>query len=109
MRHRVYRSLDQSPALFGIEGSYLIVLVVAGIVIGFLALIIGSFCGKIIGTVAVIIGFVADYFGVMFLQQKFTEKELKRYLSNFGLPKFVRFYPERIDLNADEYFEGPVE
>ena len=109
MRHRVFRSLDQSPALFGIEGSYLIVLIVLGVVAGFVALIIGSLCGKLIGTVALIIGFVADYFGVLFLQQKFTEKELKRYLSNFGLPKFVRFYPERIDLNADEYFKGPVE
>ena len=107
--HKVYRSLDQSPALFGIEGSYLIVLVIGGVVAGFLALLIGSLSGKIVGTVAVVIGFVADYFGVMFLQQKFTEKELKRYLSNFGMPKFVRFFPERIDLNADEYFEGPVE
>ncbi len=109
MKHKVYRSLDQSPALFGIQGVYLLVFLGALIVGIFLSVIIGSMTDRIVGVVMLIIMFLVAYFGVLFLQEKFSEKEFKRYLSMFGIPGHLRVYPERMKLDADEYFEEPVD
>ena len=109
MRHRVYRSLDQSPALFGIEGSYLVVFL-AGLGLSLvLALLVGSVASSLVSFGLFFLGAAFSYFGVQFLQTKFSEKELKRYVSCFSMPRFIRVPPARMSLDADEYFEGPVE
>lgn len=95
MRYPIYRQIDKSPSLFGIQGGYFVVLGVgagAGVV---LALLVGSLFGNTAGVVTFMVVAVAAYFVVMALQEKYSEKELRRFLSNLFLPGFVRIAPAK--------------
>lgn len=97
-KYSIYRMLDRSPSLFGIQGGYFIVFgVVLGV--GFLfALILGGMFTAAVGIVVFMVFAVIAYFVVMFLQEKYSEKELRRFLSNLFLPGFIRIAPGRLNM-----------
>jgi len=109
MRYRVYRTIDKSPSLFGIEGSFFIIV---GIFMGMgvlLAFTLGSLLGKMGGWVIFFLMSGAGYGITMLVQSKFSEKAFKRFVRKFFLPGFLRVFPSK--LRCDDYscFEGPVE
>ena len=99
MRYRVYRSLDKSPSLFGIQGGYFVVFGAVLLVGGGLAFLLCIVLGTTAGIITFMASVLVAYFVVMFLQEKYSEKELRRFLSNLFLPEAVRIPPSKPNLS----------
>lgn len=93
MRCRVYRSLDAPSSLFGMKGSYLVGFVAGLGAVLMLSVLAGSLTSSIVGTMLFIAGSVGDYMAVILLQSRYSEKELRKYISSLRLPRFIRVLP----------------
>ena len=95
MRTRIYRSLDATPSLFGLKGSYILWFVpVLGAVL-FLALMVGSITSSILGTLFFLAGAVVSYFGVLTLQGRYSEKDLRKVLVALRMHSWIMVKPLR--------------
>lgn len=92
MKIPVYKSLDKTSSLFGIQGTYLYFVVggfVLAAILGF-GVVGGMIAGSsIIGTLATAVLGAVAYFIVMTVQGNFTERELKRKLTSLKMPDFM--------------------
>ena len=110
MKYPVYKSLDKKSSLFGIQGSYLYIVIIGAVlavIVGFG--IVGGITGsRILGTVVFVVMAVAGYFVTMTIQGNFTERELKRKLTSMKIPDFclMRRNPFRGIPRSREEFYG---
>ena len=91
MKLPVYKSLDKKSSLFGIQGSYLYLIVggfVIAVVLGFG--VVGSAVGNsFIGTGATLLFAAIVYFIVITIQGSYSERELTRKITSFKLPDYM--------------------
>lgn len=97
MKITIYRSLGVESTFLGIQESYIryfLLVLLGGLAV---ALIVGSFLTSFFGFATFVIVLIADYFGVLYVQEKWSIKELGRYLTSRKLPDHVVFGPRRLD------------
>lgn len=103
MKITVYRSLGVEATFFGIQQSYLryfLFGLVGGLAV---ALIAGSAITNFIGFAVFLLVFFADYFLIIYIQTKWSVKDLGRYLTRRKLPDHVRFGPQRLDMYVSRW------
>ena len=79
MRCLFFKSLDRPMDIFGIKGKWIFIFIVFFVAVILLGLLVGSITSSGIGITAVIIGGVLDFVGVMMMQEKITERNVKKY------------------------------
>ena len=93
---RMWRSLDQPSAFFGIKGRFMTLFILIAAASAVIAIVMGSSYGSIIG-LAIIGGLLfCDYLFVLSIQAKMTDKEFSRMISSRSLPRFIRVTPESV-------------
>jgi len=89
--YRTFRSLDRTFTVFGIRGRYLWYFL--GAALGWIAfcLIVLSIAGfgMIIKLLATVLGCAGLYFGVLWLQMKFSPKEVLRWFRTRGRVDYI--------------------
>lgn len=95
MKTRVYRSLDATPSLFGLKGSYMLWFVPVLAAVGFFSVLVGSLTSSIIGTLLFLAGGVMSYFVVLTIQGRYTEKDLRKFLVALRMHSWIMVKPLR--------------
>ena len=93
---RIWRSLDQPAAFFGIKGRFMTLFVIIAGAAAVFALIIGSSYGTMIGMLIFGALLFCDYMLVQSIQAKMSDKEFSRLISRSGLIRFVKVTPDSI-------------
>lgn len=107
MRHEVYRSIDKPSTLFGFQGGYVLIFAGLVLVFGVVALVLMSGFGqKLVAGFVFFGGGAASYAFIMFLQERFSGRQLKRFLATRYSKKYIRMPLGGIDLkNYGDIFE----
>lgn len=93
MRYVVFKSLDKSSSLFGIQGSYLYwALAALGVDLA-LSFIAGSLTNSFVGFVMFVALGAVVYFATLMVQTKLSERERTKWLCSHRLPDFVHVPP----------------
>lgn len=108
MRYTVFRSLDDSPVTFGIQGSYLSIFF-AGAGVSLLAgIVAGMFTSALLGMIIFLVGAGASYMTTLIIQGKYTEREKKRVLASRSMPTFIfvdpRAMEDRVEYISDSFY-----
>lgn len=92
----VYKSLDKKSSFLKLKGAYFkyTVLLLAIDIIP--AMYIGSILNSVIGVISYIILMFASYLGVLAVQAKYTERELKKFISSRSIPRFIIVKPDSL-------------
>lgn len=93
---RMWRSLDQPAAFFGIKGRFMTLFVLIASAAAVIALTAGSSYGTMLGMI--VFGALAfcDYMLILSLQAKMSDKEFSRLISKSGLTRFVKVTPDSL-------------
>lgn len=94
--YRVWRSLDQPAAFFGIRGRFMTLFAVVAGCAAFIALVIGSSYGTLLGMVTLAALLFCDYMLVISIQSKMSDKEFTRTLSGRNFGWFIKVTPNSL-------------
>ena len=94
--YRVWRSLDQPAAFFGIRGRFMTLFGIVAGCAAFVALVIGSSFGTLLGMVTHAALLFCDYMLVVSIQAKMSDKEFTRLLSGRNLGWFIKVTPNSL-------------
>lgn len=97
MKRRVYKSLDKSSSLFGLQGSYLRWAIIGIIAVGVLCFILSRFIQSVIALILFIALAAGVYIGIIGFQARFSERERDKWLSSKGLPDIITMEPVRFE------------
>ena len=106
MRYIIYKALDNPPSFVGLKGSYIKIAVVGVILSGVMGLIAGGVFNGLVGVIVFIACAAAAYWGVMAFQARFTERELRKWLSSMKLMDVIVFGPESFSSLARRRLEA---
>lgn len=101
MRCTVYKSLDNPASMFGLRGSYQKFFWLGAGVAAVLALLLGAVLGKIVGMVLLVAGVLGVYAGVMSVQGRLSDREVKKKLASMNLPDALVFRPVSVRRMAE--------
>lgn len=95
MRYVVFKSLDKSSSLFGIQGTYLYwVLGALGVDLA-LSFIVGSATNSFVGFIMFVAIGAGIYFATLMVQTRLSERERTKWICSHRLPRFV-YVPPRM-------------
>lgn len=94
--YRIWRSLDQPAAFFGIKGRFMTLFAIIAGAAAVLALVIGSSYGTMIGML--IFGALAfcNYMLVQSIQAKMSDKEFSRLLNGRNFCRYIKVSPQSL-------------
>lgn len=102
MRRRVYRSIDKSNSIFGIRGKY-ITYALKGIGLSLLlSLVFATMTNGILGIMLFLLCTAFVYAGILYVQSRYSERELDRMLSSKEMPDYIHFHPMTFRRMMDE-------
>ena len=93
---RIWRSLDQPSAFFGIKGRFMTLFIIIGAAAAVVAIVMGSSYGSMIGMLIIAALLFCDYLFIMSIQAKVSDKEFSRMISSRSLPRFIRITPDSV-------------
>lgn len=110
MRYVVFKSLDKSSSLFGIQGSYLYwVLAALGVDLA-ISFVIGSLTNSFVGFVLFVGLGAVIYFATLMVQTKLSERERTKWLCSHRLPDFIHVQPRMMrNYNMVEFADGKAD
>ena len=106
MRYVVFKSLDKSSSLFGIQGSYLYWVLGALGVDLVLSLIAGGLTHSFVGYVVFLALGAVIYFATLMIQTKYSERERTKWLCSHRLPRYVLVAPRPMRMYNILEFSG---
>lgn len=110
MRYVVFKSLDKSSSLFGIQGSYLYwVLAALGVDLA-ISFVIGSLTNSFVGFILFVGLGAVIYFATLMVQTKLSERERTKWLCSHRLPDFIHVQPRMMrNYNMVEFADGKAD
>ena len=96
MRRKVYRSLDQPSAFFGIRGRFILVMLVGTALVSVPSLVIGMVTTALLGGDVFLIGAASAYMFTLSLQTRVDEKDFWKAVSRRAYPAVYRVRPKHI-------------
>lgn len=98
MRFTVYRALGRESSWFGISESYMRHFLLGAAFSLAVSLAVGSSTVQAVGFVLLAALLCADYFGILYVQSRWSVKDLTRVLASLRLPRRVAVKPVRLDV-----------
>ena len=93
MVRKVYRVLDRSFSLFGLQGRYVYVFLASLGVGALLSFIVGTAAGTIIGSAMFVLIAIVMYFCAMMLQSFYSERDIEKFIGSRRLKDFIVVKP----------------